>query len=96
MISDLGERHVERMKERLDAFDSGNLSLRVLIADLESLLGLLHDEADSAWVSELEAECNRLEFAYAASLNEQRDLSEQEIGEVREAIEQLRLMLTRY
>ncbi len=96
MISELGERHVERMTNHLDDFDRGNISLPSLIADLEGLLGLLLDEADPAWVGDLEAECNRLEFANAASLSEQRDLSEEEVAEVRDAVQQLRLMLRRY
>ena len=96
MTSELSERHIERMKEQLALFEQGNIALGQLIARLESLLGLLLDEADHEWVADLEAECNRLEFANAAAINEQRALSDEEVGGVSDAIEQMRLMLTRY
>ena len=96
MTSELGERHIERMKEQLDQFEQGTISLQQLIAHLESLLGLLLDEADPEWVGELEAECNRLEFANAAALNSRRNLSDDEWAQVHDALKQMRLMLTRY
>lgn len=96
MTSELGERHIERMKEQINLFEHGDLSLPQLIAGLESLLGLILDEADPEWVAELEAECNRLEIANAAAINDRRDLSAEEIGDIRDAIQQMRLMLTRY
>lgn len=96
MTSELGERHIERMKEQLDLFEEGSISLQRLIAQLEALLGLLLDEADPEWLGELEAECNRLEFAHAAALNSERDLSDDERAQVHDAVAQLRLMLTRY
>lgn len=96
MTSELGERHIERMKEQIDLFEQGEVSLGQLIAQLESLLGLLLDEADPEWVGELEAECNRLEFANAAAINDQRALSDDEVGDVNDAIRQMRLMLTKY
>lgn len=96
MTSELGERHIERMKEQLNQFEKGELSLHQLIAGLEALLGLLLDEADPEWVAELEAECNRLEFTHAAAINDARELSVQEGAEVSDAIQQMRLNLTRY
>lgn len=96
MTSELGERHIERIKEQLDLFEQGEVSLGQLIAQLESLLGLLLDEADPEWVGDLEAECNRLEFANAAAINDQRALSDEEVEDVSDAIRQMRLMLTRY
>lgn len=96
MTSEFGERHIERMKEQIDLFEHGDLPLPQLIAGLESLLGLILDEADPEWVAELEAECNRLEIANAAAINDRRDLSAEEIGDIRNAIQQMRLMLTRY
>lgn len=94
MTSELGQRHIERMKEQLDQFEQRTISLRQLIVGLEALVGLLLGEADPAWVGTLEAECNRLEFAYAASVNDWRDLSEPEMAEVCDAVQQLRLILT--
>jgi hypothetical protein len=96
MTSELGERHIERMKEQIDLFEQGEVSLGQLIAQLESLLGLLLDEADPEWVGDLEAECNRLEYANAAAINDQRALSDDEVEDVSDAIRQMRLMLTRY
>lgn len=96
MTSELGERYIERMKEQLDMFQEETISLQRLIAQLEALLDLLLDEADPEWHGELEAECNRLEFAYAAALNGQRNLSDDEQAQVDDAVAQLRLMLTRY
>ena len=96
MISELSQRHVQRMREGLDEYDSGHFSLHQLIARLEALAGLLLEEADPEWVNDLEAESNRLELAHAAAVNEKRDLSQSELHEVRDAIRQLRLMLTRY
>lgn len=96
MTSELGKRHIERMKEQLDLFEQGEVSLEQLIAQLESLLGLLLDEADPDWVGDLEAECNRLEFANAAAINDQRALSDEEVEDVSDAIRQMQLMLTSY
>ncbi len=96
MTSELGERHIERMKEQLDLFEHAEVSLAQLIAQLESLLGLLLDEADPEWVGDLEAECNRLEFANAAAINDQRALSDEETEDVSDAIRQMRLMGMRY
>jgi hypothetical protein len=96
MTSELGERHIERMKEQLDLFEQGEVSLGQLIAQFEALLGLLLDEADPEWVGDLEAECNRLEFVNAAAINDQRALSDEEVEDVSNAIRQMRLMLTRY
>ncbi len=95
-MSELGERHVARMQERLDEFERGRLTLRQLIADLEALLGLLLGEADPNWIGELETECNRLEFVHVASLNDQRNLTKEENAEVCDTVQQLQLMLTRY
>jgi hypothetical protein len=96
VISELGQRHVERMREGLEEYDRGAITLHQLIALLEALLGLLLEEADPMWVGEMEAECNRLEFAYAAAIDGERCLSRAELDEVGDAIRQLRLMLTRY
>ncbi len=95
-IEELGERNIERIKDQLERFEQGELSLHQRIAGVEALLGLLLDEADSEWVGELEAECNRLEFANAASINGQREPSEEEVAEISDAIQQMRLILTRY
>lgn len=96
MITELGQRHIERMQERLAAFDEGRLSLHGLIIDLEALLGLLLDEADPEWVADLESECHHLEFINSAATQDSRSLSIEESAEVADAVEQLRLMLTRY
>ena len=96
MTSELGERNIERIKEQLDLFEQGEVSLGQLIAQIESLLGLLLDEADPEWVGDVEAECNRLEFANAAAINDQRAFSDEEVEDVDDAIRQMRLMLTRY
>lgn len=96
MTSERAHAYIERMTQQLDQFDRDSLSLQHLMAQLEALLGLLLDEADTDWVGGLEAECNRLEFSHAAAVNDQRDLSEQEEADVRDAIRQMRLMLKRY
>lgn len=96
MTNELGDRHIQRIKEQLNQFEQSELSLHQLIASLDALLGLLLDEADPAWVAELEAECNRLEFAHAASIDGRRELTEEEHADVDHAIQQMRLMLTRY
>lgn len=77
-------------------FEQGEVSLGQLIAQLESLLGLLLDEVDPEWVGDLEAERNRLEFANATAINDERALSDEEVEGVSDAIRQMRLMLTRY
>ncbi len=96
MTSEVGARHIERMKMQLDLFEQGEVSLGQLVAQLESLLGLLLDEADPEWVGDLEAERNRLEFANATAINDERALSDEEVEGVSDAIRQMRLMLTRY
>lgn len=96
MMSELGRRHVERMREGLEEFRRGAISLHQLIARLEALLGFLLEEADPEWVGDMEAECNRLEFAHAAAVDERRGISQGELEEVRDATRQLRLMLTRF
>ena len=96
MTSELGKKHVERVQERLEAFESGELPLHRLIADLEGLVGLLLDEADPEWVGDLEEQSNRLEFVNAAAIHDGRSLTDHERAEVADAIQQLRLIIEPY
>lgn len=95
MISELGQRHVARLRECLAAYLSGSSSLHRLIADVESLVGLLHEEADREWLAELESEANRLEFVNSAGPVD-RSLTDAEVAEVLDAVDQLRLMTAPY
>jgi TRAP-type C4-dicarboxylate transport system substrate-binding protein len=95
MISELGKRHVARLRECLAAFEAGVSSLPHLIADAESLIAALDQEADEEWLAELQAESNRLEFVNSAG-QVGRNLTPEEKAEVSDAVSQLRLMTEPY
>ncbi len=95
MISELGQRHVARLRECLDAYEAGCSSLQRLISNVESLVGLLYEEADPEWLAELESESNRLEFVNPAG-SVGRGLTDAETAEVVDAVSQLRLITEPY
>lgn len=66
-----------------------------MISDVESLIGLLYEEADQEWLAELESESNRLEFVNSAGLVG-RSLTDAETAEVLDAVSQLRLITEPY
>lgn len=95
MISELGQRHITRLRELLRAYDDGESTLHRLINDVEALIGLLYDEADPEWLAELESETNRLEFVNSGGPVGRR-LTDEEAAEVQDAIMQLRLVTEPY
>jgi hypothetical protein len=95
MISELGQRHIARLRACLEAYEAGDSSLHQLISDVESLIGLLYEEADQEWLAELESESNRLEFVNSAGLVG-RSLTDAETAEVLDAVSQLRLITEPY
>lgn len=95
MISELGQRHVARLRGCLDVYEAGDSSLHRLISDVESLIGLLYEEADQEWLAELESESNRLEFVNSAG-PVGRSLTDAETAEVLDAVSQLRLITEPY
>lgn len=95
MISELGERHVTRMQEQLAGFNEGTVPLRKILVDIEALIGLLSDEATLEWVDLLQAEFNRADLLYSASRQDEREPTEQEVGEIRHALSGLQRILRR-
>lgn len=97
MTSEVGRRHVRRIRALLTAADVEQLPLDRLIADLDGLLALLRDEADIRWVDELQAHCNRLEFLNALAIDQGRSrLSAEQRLEAEDAVTEMLLMLTPY
>jgi hypothetical protein len=64
-ISDHDKRQLGRMKERLELYEQGQVSLRVLIADLEFLLSTLEDNSIRR---ELREEWGVLEEVYSVAI----------------------------
>lgn len=97
MITEQGRRVAVSMRERLEAFSGGISELRRLTAELEGLLGLLSDEADAEWVEELRSQWWHLEYVLSIVVTQSRkDLTVDEIDEVKDAVAQLQQMLTEY
>ena len=94
MTTEVGKRHFARLKERLRAFEAGQLPLDGLISDTEALLGLLSGEADEGLLGSLQDECNRLEYVNAALIEHKSAPSESDRAELAAAIDQIRTLLS--
>ncbi len=66
-LTDRDRRQLSRMAERLDLFTKGDISLRVLIGDLEFLLSAL-DAVDESIRQQLRGHWEVLEEVYSVSL----------------------------
>lgn len=95
MISELGQRHLARLRACLQAYEDGESNLPRLVNEVEGLIALLIDEADSEWLEELESEANRLEFINSSG-PVGRTLGQEDAAEVLDAIAQLRLITEPY
>lgn len=98
MTTELGLRHIERMRMLLERFREGSQSLGGLVSDCNALIGLLSsEEADPGWLDDLQAEVNRLELVYASVVNSDGNpTTPNDNDEVADACLQLRLMLVEY
>ncbi len=95
--SDTTARAVNGIHKSIEAFRNGRLSLDRLSWELKSRIALLEGVADDAWVEELRAFRNQVEYVNAFWIDSGRShLTEDERREVEEALAELQAMLLRY
>ena len=80
----------------IQAYDEGRLTFPRLVADLKSRIAAMRSFADPAWADELKSSWGRLEIVNAITIDQRREPHQVEIEEIKEALEELRLMLTGY
>jgi hypothetical protein len=85
------------MRNLLDAYSAGSVSVPVLVDRLETLINALAGYADSSWVEEMHTIWGQMEIPYALSLDEGRsELTADEQSSVDDAVAALRAMLEEY
>jgi hypothetical protein len=84
------------LERSLADYEAGRSDMARLVRDVESVIDSLADVADAAWVSELRERWGALEIVYALMLDESRaSPTDDERGDVAEAVSALRLLLKR-
>lgn len=68
MITEYDQRQLNRMKEQVSNFESGNIGLGPLIGDLGFLLSAM-ESADRDWKKQLDEQIFMLEEIYADALD---------------------------
>jgi hypothetical protein len=82
--------------EALDAYESGEVDLARLVADVERGVEALFDVADHDWVEELRSAWSGSEIVYALALDEGRStLSDDERANIDKTITELRSLISR-
>ncbi len=92
MTEDYNQRQFKLMLNRLDAFESGDISLASLIGDLRGLGNAIMDIPER-WKSEYQLNCNDLEVARALMTGEAVTTKERLDKNIGEAIMHLRFLV---
>jgi hypothetical protein len=86
-------RHLESMRNQLEAYGAGRLDLSGLISSLEALLGLL-EEMPEAWRDAFREQWGVLEEVYSVAIVRERPVESTENSAlIAPALEQLRAMI---
>jgi hypothetical protein len=92
-MSEFDDRQYLAMRERIEGFDRGTLTLRRLIADLDALLESLQ-EVDENWKSSFQQQWGTLEDVYAVSLDKRSgQLTANDRQLIAQAAEKMRQLL---
>jgi hypothetical protein len=88
---DYDQRQYRRMLERLEAFEIGRPFLSGLIADLDTLLGVLEEDVDETWASEFSRLSCALEEISASAIDRgDKVLSDDDMRDAREIAGELK------